>query len=79
MLTNIQAKRRILVRDYALRWIALTACECIATDHQTRARERFRGRQRARKVLGWPKRCALVHAFLWEYSYKRLKLVQLLG
>jgi hypothetical protein len=32
-----------------------------------------------RKVLGWPNRCKLAHAFLWEYSYKRLKLVQLLG
>jgi hypothetical protein len=29
-----------------------------------------------RKKLGWPKRCELAHAFLWEYSncYKRLKL-----
>ena len=34
---------------------------------------------RARKVLGWPKRRKLAHAFLWEYSYKRLKLAQLLG
>ena len=35
---------------------------------------------RARKVLGWPKRCKLAHAFLWEHSYKRLKLqAQLLG
>ena len=24
----------------------------------------------ARKVLGWPKRWQLAHAFLWEYSYK---------
>jgi hypothetical protein len=23
---------------------------------------------RARKVLDWPKRCQLAHAFLWEYS-----------
>ena len=41
-----------------------------------------RARQRepaARKVSGWPKRCKLAHAFLWEYSYKRLKLAQLLG
>jgi hypothetical protein len=30
----------------------------------------------ARKVLGWPKRCKLAHAFLWEFSYKRLKLAQ---
>jgi hypothetical protein len=30
-------------------------------------------------VLGWPKRCKLAHAFLWEYSYKRLKLAQRLG
>ena len=30
-------------------------------------------------MLGWPKRCELTHAFLWEYSYKRLKLGQLLG
>jgi hypothetical protein len=22
----------------------------------------------ARKVLGWPDRCKLAHAFLWEYS-----------
>jgi hypothetical protein len=37
------------------------------------------GRLHARKVLGWPKRCKLAHAFLWEHSYKRLKLGQLLG
>ena len=29
---------------------------------------------RARTVLGWPKRCKLAHAFLWKYSYKKLKL-----
>jgi hypothetical protein len=23
----------------------------------------------ARKVLGWPKRCKLAHAILWEYNY----------
>ena len=33
----------------------------------------------ARKVLGWHKRCKLAHTFLWGYSYKGLKLVQLLG
>ena len=33
----------------------------------------------AREVLGWPKRCKLTHAGLWEYNYKRLKLAQLLG
>jgi hypothetical protein len=32
---------------------------------------------RAKKVLVWPKICQLAHAFLWEYSYDRLKLVQL--
>jgi hypothetical protein len=30
-------------------------------------------------VFGWPKRCKLAHAFLWEYSYERLELAQLLG
>jgi hypothetical protein len=30
-------------------------------------------------VLGWPRRYKLAHAFLWGYSYKRLKLAQLLG
>jgi hypothetical protein len=30
-------------------------------------------------VLGWPKICKLAHVFLWECSYKRLKLAQLLG
>ena len=30
-------------------------------------------------MLGWPKRCKLAHAFLWEYSYERLELAQLLG
>jgi hypothetical protein len=30
-------------------------------------------------VLGWPKRCKLARAFLWEYSDKRLKLAQLQG
>ena len=34
---------------------------------------------RARNVSGWPKRCKLAHAFLWEDSYRRLKLAQLLG
>jgi hypothetical protein len=33
----------------------------------------------ARKVLGWPKRCKLAHAFRWQYSCNRLKLAQLLG
>ena len=33
----------------------------------------------ARKVLGWPKRCKLARAFLWEHRYRRLKLAQLLG
>jgi hypothetical protein len=30
-------------------------------------------------VLGWHKRCKLAHAFLWEHSYRRLQLAQLLG
>jgi hypothetical protein len=34
---------------------------------------------RSKVVSGWPKRYKLTHAFLWEYSYKRLKLAQLLG
>jgi hypothetical protein len=25
---------------------------------------------RTKNVLGWPKICKLVHAFVWEYSYK---------
>jgi hypothetical protein len=29
---------------------------------------------RARKLLGWPKRCKLARAFLWEYSDKKLRL-----
>ena len=33
----------------------------------------------ARRVSGRPKRCKLAHAFLREYSYKRLQLAQLLG
>ena len=33
----------------------------------------------ARKVLGWPSIYTLAHAFLWEYNYKRLKLIQLIG
>jgi hypothetical protein len=33
---------------------------------------------RARKVLGWPKICKLVHGFLWKCRYKTLKLAQLL-
>ena len=32
----------------------------------------------AGRVSGWP-RCKLAHALLWEYSYKRLELAQLLG
>ena len=34
---------------------------------------------RARKVSGWPKWCKLAQTCLWEYSYKRLRLAQLLG
>ena len=30
-------------------------------------------------MLGWPKRSKLARAFPWEYSYKGLKLAQLLG
>jgi hypothetical protein len=37
------------------------------------------GHPAARKVSGWPKRCKLAHALLWEYSYKGLELAQLLG
>jgi hypothetical protein len=33
----------------------------------------------ARTVLGWPKRCKLAQAVLWEYRSKRLKLAQFLG
>ena len=33
----------------------------------------------ARTLLGWPKRCKLAHALLWQYSYKRLELARLLG
>jgi hypothetical protein len=33
----------------------------------------------ARKVSGWPKRYKLAHAFLWQYSHKKLKSAQLLG
>ena len=33
----------------------------------------------ASKVSGWTKICKLAHAYLWEYSYKGLKLAQLLG
>ena len=36
-------------------------------------------RYAAREVLGWPKICRLANAFLWEHSYTRLKLAQLLG
>jgi hypothetical protein len=36
-------------------------------------------RSGARKVLGWPKRCNFSRAFLWEYSYARLQLAQVLG
>jgi hypothetical protein len=42
-------------------------------------RGRAGGESGARKVLGWPKICELAHAFIWEYSYKGLKLAQLLG
>jgi hypothetical protein len=38
-----------------------------------------RRRLRARKLLGWPKRCKLAHAFRWEYSNEGLKLGQLPG
>ena len=31
----------------------------------------------ARKLLGWPKISKLAHTFLWEHSYKRLKMAEL--
>ena len=31
------------------------------------------------KVLGWPKICKVADVFLWKYSYKWLKVAQLLG
>ena len=34
---------------------------------------------KARKAFGWPRRCKLARAFVWEYSYKRLKLAHFLG
>ena len=37
------------------------------------------GRHRARNVLAWPKRRKLAHAFLREFSHKRLELAQLPG
>jgi hypothetical protein len=40
---------------------------------------RAAGGAQASKALGWPKRCQLAHAFLWEYSHQGLKLAQLLG
>jgi hypothetical protein len=33
----------------------------------------------ARKASELPKKCKLARAILWEYSYKGLKLAQLLG
>ena len=33
----------------------------------------------ARKMLGWPEKCRMDHALLWEDSCKRRKLAQLLG
>ena len=48
-----------------------------ARRHDVRHHQQQLVRQ-ASKVLGWPKRCQLAPAFLWEYSYKRLELVQLL-
>jgi hypothetical protein len=36
-------------------------------------------RSLGRKTPSWPRRCKLAHAFLWEHSYNRLKLAQLLG
>jgi hypothetical protein len=41
--------------------------------------ERWHPGLAARKVLGWPKRRKLAHAFPWEYMCKRLKLAQFLG
>jgi hypothetical protein len=32
-----------------------------------------------KKASSWPERCQLAYAFLWEYSYDRLVLAQLLG
>ena len=33
----------------------------------------------ARKLLAWPRRCQLAHAFLWGCGEKRLKFAQRLG
>ena len=46
----------------------------VASDDATTAQAKTRLAAGARKVLGWPKRWKLDHAFLWEYSYNRLKL-----
>ena len=46
--------------------------------HQAGVRKRVRRLERETMVLGWPKRCKLAHAFLWEHSYIGLKLAQLL-
>ena len=32
-----------------------------------------------KRVLGWPKICKFAHVLLWEHSYRRQKLAQLLG
>ena len=50
-----------------------------ALDHHAGAERELERLVGTRKVLGWPKRCILPNVFLWEYSYKRLQLAQLLG
>jgi hypothetical protein len=49
--------------------------EALAVERRPRVRRHLA----ARKLLGWPKRCELAHAFRWKYTYKKLKLAQLLG
>jgi hypothetical protein len=49
-----------------------TACFRMVEAQQASPRYGLLPQAAARKALGWPKRCKFVHAFLWEYSYKRL-------
>jgi hypothetical protein len=71
----------VLKRDVHVRELGRVRALLVGTVQDVVHARRLQGLQRtgARKVLGWPKICKLAHAFLWEYSYKRLKLVQLLG
>ena len=71
-----RASTHIISVDTPARRMKATSSPC---PHRPRRARRCSPASAARKVSDWPERRKLAHAFLCEYSYKKLKLAQLLG